>query len=252
MNGGMAWQLLEDVVNLWLTWLSLLHPWCFPSPRALVRVPSRSLDTPPNAPHFVPTLPHTVLSRMTPPNPVNPEVRPTLGKIDTGGPSLPAGTSQDTFPQSRRASEPLDAVVDSSHRIIASSSTTGCYISAPISAPAHYPMPTSALPESQDPKSPTSSSSSSISSGSSRRGGSAKSLPPPPRWAQPPAKTNTVSGRASLFGGGTERPDIDFDPELFQSDTDEWIEIIKGSEGRIAVKSTKGFYIIMVWLPGFS
>jgi hypothetical protein len=48
-----------------------------------------------------------------------------------------------------------------------------------------------------------------------------------------------------------ERPDIDFDPELFQSETDDWIEIIKGSEGRIAVKSTKGFYDIMVWLPGF-
>lgn len=44
----------------------------------------------------------------------------------------------------------------------------------------------------------------------------------------------------------------DFDPELLEGAEDEWIEMIKGSEGRIAIKSTPSVYDIMVWLPGFS
>lgn len=47
---------------------------------------------------------------------------------------------------------------------------------------------------------------------------------------------------------------MDFDPELFQvpeSEGDDEIEVIKGSGGRIALRSTRTVYEIMVWLPGF-
>lgn len=53
----------------------------------------------------------------------------------------------------------------------------------------------------------------------------------------------------------TERPELDFDPELFEVsglERDDEIEVIKGTEGRIAVKATKLVYEIMVWLPGFT
>lgn len=71
----------------------------------------------------------------------------------------------------------------------------------------------------------------------------------------PPTHTNKISGRAKSFGDAMmERPDVDFDPELFQvqeSEGDDEIEVIKGSGGRIALRSTRTVYEIMVWLPGF-
>ncbi|KAL1413132.1 hypothetical protein Q8F55_000881 [Vanrija albida] len=146
---------------------------------------------------------------------------------------------------------------------------TACSIST-LSPPALYPLPT-ALPSSghhhhhhQRTQSlvntPTTIehhrasviSSSSSGSGSSNGGGSIKAdTPPPPRWAQPPAKMSSYSGRASSFDTGLERPDIDFDPELLEGPAGEWIEVIKGESGRIAIKSTSSVYEVMVWLPGF-
>lgn len=49
-----------------------------------------------------------------------------------------------------------------------------------------------------------------------------------------------------------DRPDVDFDADLFEGDGDEFVEVIKGKEGRIAVKSTNMLYEILVWLPKFS
>jgi hypothetical protein len=46
--------------------------------------------------------------------------------------------------------------------------------------------------------------------------------------------------------------DVDFDAELFEGKEGELIEVIKGEDGRIAVKSCPSCYRIMVWLPGFS
>jgi hypothetical protein len=132
--------------------------------------------------------------------------------------------------------------------------TTGCCISAPISPPAHYPIPMSASSSSSSgnwlktPASPKSISTSSTSSSS------VVSSREPPRWALPVAHTNHY--RAKSFGDAmTERPELDFDPELFEDpavERDEEIEVIKGIEGRIAVKATKLVYEIMVWLPGFT
>ncbi|TXT15998.1 hypothetical protein VHUM_00501 [Vanrija humicola] len=148
---------------------------------------------------------------------------------------------------------------------------TACSIST-LSPPAVYPLPT-ALPAgghhhhhrtsslvstphtSEDVHRASvisTSSSGSRGSGSSNGGGSIKAdTPPPPRWAQPPAKMSSYSGRASSFDNGLERPDIDFDPELLEGPAGEWIEVIKGESGRIAIKSTSSVYEVMVWLPGF-
>ncbi|KAL7420766.1 hypothetical protein Q5752_004718 [Cryptotrichosporon argae] len=142
-------------------------------------------------------------------------------------------------------------------RIITRSSATGCYISAPISPPIGYPLPAASPGLSSAIKSPTLSldtprsstrSSSSASSGSSGQRGAEL---PPPRWAQPPARTTAVVGRAKSAGPEPE-VDADFDPDLFNGTDGEWIEVIKGEEGRIAVKSTVAQYEVMVWLPGFS
>lgn len=163
-------------------------------------------------------------------------------------PSTSASTSTS---RARPSTPPAPA-----HRVVATSEITGCTISAPISPPAHYPIPTP--PPSRDhfqPNTPSSSSTASTRSSSSS-GRSSLSAPPPPRWARPPTKSNSVSGRA-LSMNNKDRPDVDFDfqhdfdPELFEGQEGEWIEIIKGSEGRIAVKSTPKEYLVMVWLPGF-
>lgn len=44
----------------------------------------------------------------------------------------------------------------------------------------------------------------------------------------------------------------DVDPDSAETEDGEEIEVIKGTEGRIAVKATKLSYEIMVWLPGFT
>lgn len=72
---------------------------------------------------------------------------------------------------------------------------------------------------------------------------------------------NSVSGRTWSFGNQPAPPErpiydpgIDFDVDMFrvESNDEDPIEVIKGEQGRIAVKSTMKDYEIMVWLPGFS
>lgn len=147
---------------------------------------------------------------------------------------------------------------DSTLRVVAHSSTTGCKISAPLSPPAHYPGSARAADRRN---SPTRSSvdatndGNSISSGSSTDSMASLSNggPTAPRWAHPPRYTNKISGRAWSFSQGQERPQVDFDPELFdQAEPDAVQEILKGMEGRIAIKTTPAEYNIMAWLPGFS
>ncbi|ORY27100.1 hypothetical protein BCR39DRAFT_539252 [Naematelia encephala] len=155
----------------------------------------------------------------------------------------------------RRSGEFVRDSPPADHRVVAESEATGCLISAPISPPAHYPvLSAQSLTRrfSNALSASTTSSSASIASSSSsksRDGGSRVAVPP--RWAQPPHHINAISGRAQSFSAGDSR-EVDFDPELFDGAEGEWIEIIKGSEGRIAVKSTPTTYAIMVWLPGFS
>ncbi|KAK1925857.1 hypothetical protein DB88DRAFT_485389 [Papiliotrema laurentii] len=164
-------------------------------------------------------------------------------------------------PNRRSSESSFSSTSTSQQRVVAQSSTTGCCISAPISPPAHYPgsarhgatrsSPTGSSTEN------SSSDSTSVSSGSSASSitmaSNGRALPPAPRWARPPRYTNRISGRAWSFSQGQERPEIDFDPELFDAaEPDAVQEILKGIEGRIAVKTTPAEYNIMAWLPGFS
>ncbi|OCF57040.1 hypothetical protein L486_05897 [Kwoniella mangroviensis CBS 10435] len=244
-----------------------------------------SLDSPPTAPHLDPGFPGFTALKHTPP--LGPAISaPAPALAPSQPPSLnlytqpegrlapPQSTngngSDPNSPDVRRLSDESFRSNGSGSSIIAQSPTTGCEISAPKAPPAGYPLPSvngmqrrfSVPDQFPSPSSSTSmsttSTSASSSSSSSNRSNSNKSpnpLPPPPRWACPPAKTNAVSGRALSFGSSQDRPDVsfdDFDPELFEGSENEWIEIIKGAEGRIAIKSTPHLYDIMVWLPGFS
>ncbi|ORX37219.1 hypothetical protein BD324DRAFT_650825 [Kockovaella imperatae] len=156
-------------------------------------------------------------------------------------------------PDSRRQSAPLLSSSEL-HRVVADSSHTGCRISAPLSPPAHYPG--SALrresfgrPASQASASSSVSASTPPTSISSR---STKSEDAP-RWARPPRHFDKITGRAWSFSQGQERPDVDFDPELFDgSDPDTVEEVMKGTDGRIAVKTTTDQHVILVWLPGIT
>jgi hypothetical protein len=58
------------------------------------------------------------------------------------------------------------------------------------------------------------------------------------------------TAQASL---GSEEEE-DFDQDMFNVDGEEDgpVEVIKGEQGRIAVRSTTKMYEILVWLPGFS
>jgi len=163
--------------------------------------------------------------------------------------------AMDTFDPQRRSSE---SAASSTQRVVAQSSATGCRISAPMSPPAHYPG--SAQARASCRTSTDTNDSNSMSSSNSTSSGSSYSAyangrinVPAPRWAHPPLHTNKISGRAWSFSQGEERPDVDFDPELFdKAEPDAVQEILKGMEGRIAVKTTPVEYNIMAWLPGFS
>ncbi|KAK8858769.1 hypothetical protein IAR55_002998 [Kwoniella newhampshirensis] len=219
-----------------------------------------SLDTPPTTPHHHlhdPSFPNFTTLKGIP---------PLDGPSHTASKSAPPPppSSENPHPKAtptsvKRLSGESGNVIAADKKIIAHSPATGCHISAPLSPPAGYPLP-SFHPGGRRHSSTTSSTRSLASSGASISSSSSSSkstqlTPPPPRWAQPPTITNSISGRALSFGSAQSRPDIsfdDFDPELFEGKEDEWIEIIKGMEGRIAIKSTPELYDIMVWLPGFS
>lgn len=131
------------------------------------------------------------------------------------------------------------------HKVVASSMETGCSIMTPLSresisprtVPATLPHPPSTPPPQPGP--------------------SARS---PPKWALPPRKHGRVSSRPPSLDLG--HPPIstpaeaelalDFDEDLLRAAQGEDFEIIKGSEGRIAVKVTRKQYDIMAWLPGFA
>nr|XP_019012964.1 uncharacterized protein I206_02461 [Kwoniella pini CBS 10737]OCF51745.1 hypothetical protein I206_02461 [Kwoniella pini CBS 10737] len=230
-----------------------------------------SLDTPPTAPHLAPSFPGFTALKHTPP--LVPAVSASKQHLE-GLPAQPEGRlappaqgqgcgMDASSPDVRRLSGESFRSIGSGNSIIAQSPTTGCEISAPKAPPAGYPLPSlgiqrrSSVPgQFRSPVSSTSSTSATSSSSSSCKSNRLATPPPlPPRWACPPAKTNAVSGRALSFGSSQDRPDVsfdDFDPELFEGKENEWIEMIKGVEGRIAIKSTAQFYDIMVWLPGFS
>ncbi len=139
----------------------------------------------------------------------------------------------------------------------------GLYISAPLSPPVGYPMPGSGhqamrapTPVAEDPRASVISSSSSGSShGGSTKGSGTR--PTPPQWAQPPKKTGN---RASSFDSGldrgvVERPQVlgvaEHNPEQFRGPAGEWVEILRGEQGRIAIKSTTYQYEVLAWLPHF-
>ncbi|WRT67982.1 uncharacterized protein IL334_004957 [Kwoniella shivajii] len=231
-----------------------------------------SLDTPPTAPHLDPGFPgFTALSRTSPlSSPISPahslSVAPSTQPIPEGRLAPPTDS---TPPDVRRSSGESFRSTGSGNSMSAQSPVTGCEISAPKPPPAGYPLPSLGMsgrrfsvperflsPSSTSTRTNTSIASSSSSSSSKQSVKSSTSVPPPPpRWACPPTKTNAVSGRALSFGSSQDKPDVsfdDFDPELFEGRENEWIEIIKGAEGRIAIKSTEKAYDIMVWLPGFS
>ena len=178
-----------------------------------------------------------------------------------GPPQTPSTSFAAALDPSRRASDSFTNSA-SDQRVIAQSNATGCRISAPISPPAHYPGSAKQSGRKASPtglfgENTTSDSNSISSSGSSSSNSTVfsngKTAPPAPRWAHPPRYTNKISGRAWSFSQGQERPEIDFDPELFDTaEPDAVQEILKGMEGRIAVKTTPTEYNIMAWLPGFS
>lgn len=191
-------------------------------------------------------------------------------------PTPPANRSQPpAWPSSRRkqasvSSDPLGAspasptassgttgafvLPEIRHRIVAESSTTGCLISSPVSPPHGYPLRSSRSSSVQsDAGSAPMSTSTSASSASSLPSSAAPSCRAAPLWAQPPIRTNRLAGRTLSAGAATaERPVLDFDEELIRGgETDQVMEVIKATDGRIAVQSMPEQYMIRVWLPGF-
>lgn len=158
----------------------------------------------------------------------------------------------------KRQSSESARTTGSQQRVVAESSATGCFISAPLSPPAHYPGSarlsgrrdsSSHLPDLCEAPSSSSSSTKSSTSSSYKGFGAVRDAP---RWAHPPKITNKISGRAWSFSQGQERPDVDFDPELFEGvEPDSVLEVMKGMDGRIAVKTTPAEYQILAWLPGY-
>ncbi|AAW47106.1 hypothetical protein CNBN1470 [Cryptococcus deneoformans B-3501A] len=218
-----------------------------------------SLDTPPTAPRHDPSFPSfTSLSQIPP---LSQPPQSDISSPVIGPPATQAPSTAVAYAEARRFSRGSQASTSSQDKWTrAHSPSSGCQISAPISPPVGYPLSFYSSGRRNSSSSglapPASSAASTASSSSGRSSGRNISTPPQaPRWAQPPAVTNSYSGRALSFGSGQSRPDInvdDFDPELLEGAEDEWIEMIKGSEGRIAIKSTPSVYDIMVWLPGFS
>ena len=222
-------------------------------PLPLRRPWSYSLDNPPTT---------TSLAAAFTPPPTSGNgriVTPSMNRLDT------AMFIRGDYPENSNNHQSNESTLYpvSEHRVVAQSSATGCRISAPISPPAHYPgtarhtlrRNSGARLAPTEPSETTTACSSSSSSGSSSSYpiNPDPLAPPAPRWAHPPQYTNKISGRAWSFSQGQERPDVDFDPELFEgAEPDSILEIMKGMEGRIAVKTTPLEYNIMAWLPGFS
>lgn len=143
-----------------------------------------------------------------------------------------------------------------SSETVSGAAAAGLYISGPLSPPVGYPMPGSHHPMrgSVPPEDNRASVISSSSSGSSQ-GGSVKGRPTPPQWAQPPMRES--GARASSFDSGLDRgaldrPNVPFNTEHVRGPAGEWAELLRGEQGRIAIKSTPSQHEVLVWLPGFS
>lgn len=135
------------------------------------------------------------------------------------------------------------------------SSSSGCFISAPKSPPAHYPTASlqqqMSMAMSGDNVSPKDVSggtpaliSSSASTSSSSLSSSACSHQTPPdsyqdsRWTSP-----SMPHRSGSFGTATACPDV-----LVAEDVE---EIIKGEDARVTVHTRKEVYEVWASLPGF-
>jgi hypothetical protein len=70
-------------------------------------------------------------------------------------------------------------------------------------------------------------------------------------WAEDGDKVKQSSNDKPLQGSDEEE---DFDQDMFrlEGEEDGPVEVIKGEQGRIAVRSSMRMYEILVWLPGFS
>ncbi|GMK57306.1 hypothetical protein CspeluHIS016_0401400 [Cutaneotrichosporon spelunceum] len=187
------------------------------------------------------------------------------GSTPIGG----SGYSNDSRASSVHHNDTFNPDPSSDVTTTSSAAAAGLYISAPLSPPVGYPMPgsgqqtmrapttTRAATPADDPRASVISSS---SSGSSHAGStkSCGSRPTPPQWAQPPKKT---ANRASSFDSGLdrgalERPPVrevaEHNPEQIKGPAGEWVEILRGEQGRIAIKSTSYQYEVLAWLPHFS
>lgn len=123
------------------------------------------------------------------------------------------------------------------HKVVAASSESGCSITAPLgresASPKSAPAPSLPVAASEVNAEPIEWSG--------------------PRWALPPKKHGRVTSRPSSLEIQRD-VEMDFGEDLLRTAGAEGedFEIIKGSEGRIAVKVTRRHYDIMAWLPGFS
>lgn len=72
-----------------------------------------------------------------------------------------------------------------------------------------------------------------------------------PLWAQPPIETRGVRGDWGLEGlAYRDKITREFGPGIFYQGDGWWQEVIKGDNGRIAVKTDDHNYTIYCYLPG--
>ncbi|EJT48688.1 hypothetical protein A1Q1_02298 [Trichosporon asahii var. asahii CBS 2479] len=193
---------------------------------------------------------------------------PIIRSSGTSNPTLESAQSSLDHSSSLESSLQSDSASTESGLRPVHSSTTGCYISAPMSPPVGYPMPQAGHPIAsaaplKPPVAPAIAAAteqaperlsviSSSSSGSSRSNKSGSANVAAPGWAQPPSKTRAMSLESGLADRNTEaEPNVN-PVQTVEGPSGEPIEVLKGEQGRIAIKSTPTQYEVLVWLPGFS
>lgn len=196
-------------------------------------------------------------------------VIPIIRSSGTSNPTLESAQSSLDHSSSLESSLQSDTASTESGLRPVHSSTTGCYISAPMSPPVGYPMPQAGHPIAgaaplKPPVAPAIAAAteqaperlsviSSSSSGSSRSNKSSNANVAAPGWAQPPSKTRAMSLESGLADRHTAEAEPNANPvQTVEGPSGEPIEVLKGEQGRIAIKSTPTQYEVLVWLPGFS
>lgn len=182
------------------------------------------------------------------------DTRPPPTTTQSPGENIPEGivgnTGSETPPRNGPASVPCTPPVG--QRVLASSTVTGCQITAPLSPPAHYPSCSARRASHSHSRSGRSTSASSSSLHSL---GSVDCQSPVPHWARPPTKQGK-EGSYSSAGDDEAIVKDKYSEAVLTGDQrgqdGDYIEVIKGSEGRIAVRAELECYHIMCWLPGFS